>query len=517
LCASGPGFGQVSGGGTSPIDPQSFGYYQDALRFSDIGRGGTARFQGLAGSGSALGGDLSSSIINPAGLGFFNRSVISITPQFSFRDNNSSYLGSENVSFSNNFAIGQIGISIDLTKSDYEKGPFRGGSLAFSFNKRNDFNETVELVGENYSNSIVDYYVEQAQGIDVSNFYGNSQEVISPIGLGYDAFLFDIDINACPDPNEPCNQYERFYDFEPMRQREVLKTKGNQNEWNIAYGGNVMDKFYFGTKLGIATVNYTMERTYSELAIDQSTDALQNMTLNDRLEINGAGVNLGFGVIYRPLDVVRFGASIETPTYYNLEEKFEGSMTTQFNNFLFAEDPNDPDNNFYLNNQSSELLPGYFDYVLRTPLRVNFGTAIFAGKNGFITADVEYLDYRRSRVSFQSVLGDEGADNRSIKNIYDATFNYRIGGELRLNDFRFRGGYAYFGDPFQPNVNLIDQSRNRISGGFGMRLADFFWDLAVIHDWWNEGYTVYNLQSETSPAASINKALTSIALTGGIN
>ncbi|MEQ8560818.1 MAG: hypothetical protein RID18_04855, partial [Cytophagales bacterium] len=73
------------------IDPNSIGYYQDALRFSSTDRGGTARLQGLAGSGVALGGDLSSVIINPAGLGFYNRSVLSITPQISFRDNTASF------------------------------------------------------------------------------------------------------------------------------------------------------------------------------------------------------------------------------------------------------------------------------------------------------------------------------------------------------------------------------------------------------------------------------------------
>ena len=46
------------------IDPNSIGYYQDALRFSSTDRGGTARLQGLAGSDLNLGRTLISVIIN---------------------------------------------------------------------------------------------------------------------------------------------------------------------------------------------------------------------------------------------------------------------------------------------------------------------------------------------------------------------------------------------------------------------------------------------------------------------
>jgi hypothetical protein len=508
------GFSQAQQGSTqSAIDPNSFGYYQDALRFGSMDRGGSARIQGLAGSGVALGGDISSVIINPAGLGFFNKSEMSISPQMSFRNNSGQYQGSEISTFNNKFSVGQIGVSIDLTKSDYEKSDFKGGSLAFTYNKRNDFNVSQELVGDNYQSSIVDFYLESAQGTFSNNFYNNEGSVISPVGMAYDAFLFDIDIANCTDPN--CSQYERFYAFEPMRQREITRTWGNQNEWSVAYGGNYKDQLYFGFKGGIASANYRIERTYTENAINPGTDALQSMAVNDNLEINGVGFNMAFGLIYRPVDVIRFGLSLETPTYYSLRESYDGSLNANFNNFLFAEDVNDPANNFYLNNESSSLLPGNFDYNLRTPLRVNFGTSIFASKNGFISADVEYVDYSQSRISFQSPEGSAGADNRTISNLYNSAFNLRLGGEYRIDDFRIRGGYGNFGDPFKNNVNAVDQNRQRISGGFGMRLSDYYWDFAAVYDWWDEAYTPYTFEGGYTPSAVVSREITSFVLTGG--
>jgi hypothetical protein len=46
----------------------------DALRYSQLELGGTARFMSMAGAYSAVGGDASTLAYNPAGLGVFNKS-----------------------------------------------------------------------------------------------------------------------------------------------------------------------------------------------------------------------------------------------------------------------------------------------------------------------------------------------------------------------------------------------------------------------------------------------------------
>ena len=54
-----------------------YGYYNDISRFSHSFSGGSARIQGLGDAQTSLGGDISSISGNPAGLGFFNKSVLS--------------------------------------------------------------------------------------------------------------------------------------------------------------------------------------------------------------------------------------------------------------------------------------------------------------------------------------------------------------------------------------------------------------------------------------------------------
>ena len=75
------------------VNPNAFGYYQDALRFTQWGQYGSGRIHGLAGAGSTLGGDLSAAYLNPAGLGFYNRNQFTITPNISFNSYSTQYNG----------------------------------------------------------------------------------------------------------------------------------------------------------------------------------------------------------------------------------------------------------------------------------------------------------------------------------------------------------------------------------------------------------------------------------------
>ncbi|HSH66758.1 MAG TPA: hypothetical protein VLB84_13425, partial [Bacteroidia bacterium] len=45
----------------------------DAMRYSQLTFGGTARFNSMAGSMGALGGDISTLSFNPAGIGIFRK------------------------------------------------------------------------------------------------------------------------------------------------------------------------------------------------------------------------------------------------------------------------------------------------------------------------------------------------------------------------------------------------------------------------------------------------------------
>src|SRR5665647_1481853 len=81
----------------------------DALRYSQIFYGGTARFMSMGGAFTALGGDISSLSQNPAGLGVFRSSEITLTPQL-FHINTAASFNGLNSDFLYNFNLNQVGV-----------------------------------------------------------------------------------------------------------------------------------------------------------------------------------------------------------------------------------------------------------------------------------------------------------------------------------------------------------------------------------------------------------------------
>ena len=140
--------------------------------------------------------------------------------------------------------------------------------------------------------------------------------------------------------------------------------------------------------------------------------------------------------------------------------------------------------------------------------------AFFFQKNGFISADIEYVDYSNTNLSSNDF--PTTADNRTIEQLYTSVVNFRVGGEYRYDIFRFRGGFGYYGDP--DTTEIVDLSRTEFSLGAGVRLKNFFIDLGVVSSFANESsYSPYTFFDGTGPTANIETNNTNAVLTLGFN
>ena len=81
----------------------------DAVRYSNNQIQGTARFRAMGGAFGALGGDMSSVTINPAGSAIFNASHASVSGSFFNTNNDVSYFGSLNSASNSNVDVNQLG------------------------------------------------------------------------------------------------------------------------------------------------------------------------------------------------------------------------------------------------------------------------------------------------------------------------------------------------------------------------------------------------------------------------
>ena len=489
-------------------------YYFDALRFSQTYSGGTARTQALGGSSVALGAEMTSISGNPAGLGMYNRSEASITPGFTYSTNRTTVNGTS-LNRQNIYGhLDNIGIVINNTSD--EVGGWLGGSFGFSVNKINDFNGQYKYSTNNSQNSIVDYFIESANGIPAGNF-PSLEEATDITTLAYYTYL--IGPENVIDPTYPDDQY--FSDVTSfvrpsLNQEEIIETSGSQYQWSLSYGGNLHDVLYIGFGIGVVSLNYTAEKSFIESNFDYSADdptydPIYQVNLVEELNIKGTGFNGTFGMILRPVAFLRFGASITSPTMYQIEDNYSASLEADWNNFFYEDIVGGDTVLNYLQANTSLVSSRY---NMGTPFKATFGTAIFIGKLGFITADIEYLDYTNTWLNSEEFSMD--ADNDYIKNNFSEAVNVKVGAEIRLDALRLRAGYSLDQVPTTADLNY-KSSNQRISAGVGLHKENFFADFALINTQANNSYSPYLLADNSQPNVDLWTNNFSGLLTLGFN
>ncbi|HRP17774.1 MAG TPA: aromatic hydrocarbon degradation protein, partial [Ginsengibacter sp.] len=174
---------------------------------------------------------------------------------------------------------------------------------------------------------------------------------------------------------------------------------------------------------------------------------------------------------------------------------------------------------------SRDLNDGYMlrsRYNFSNPLRAILGGTYFLGigpdlsqQKGFITADVEYVNY--AQAGFHDAQGSQDYKDyykqlkEVIKSQYGSSVNLRLGGELKFNTFMVRLGGAYYGDPYLNE----DAHTLRLTGGIGYRNKGFFIDLSYSHASQKDVAYPYLLQDKPNHAAVLDNTGEYIGITFG--
>ena len=438
----------------------------DALRYSRVFYNGTARFQGLGGAFGAIGADFSSIATNPAGLGLYTSSEFTISPYFRMENSSSDFNMETNRDNNLNIGMEDLGLVFHLSGSDKSSSSFKGFNIGFGMNRQNDLNNRVFMEGINKKNSLLNQYV------DILN---NTPGGVTPQMIN-DQYPFDIALAY--------NNNLIFFDTVNHRymndarnggliQSKTVTTEGSINEYDFAFGANYNDRLYIGVTIGIPVIRYSENTQYREIKNDTAVHYFRSMTFNQQLETRGTGINFKIGLIYRPADWVRIGAAIHTPTYYgNMRDVWSSDMTGELD--------------FGTNSASSPL--GSFDYQLTTPFRAIGSVAFIIGKFGLISGEYEYVNYSQS--SFYASDASFSDVNTAIKNKYKSPVNVRFGTEWRIQKFRLRGGFGYYGSPYQSSNNTLEMYVASL--GWGYRAKHFFVDMTYQWTQTKEDYYFYD-------------------------
>ncbi len=464
----------------------------DALRWSYLNGQGTARAMGTGMAVGALGGDFSSLSINPAGIGGYWKSEFMVTPSIFNISTESSLNGGLNTQETDRqFNLSNLGIVFANTP---RRGKWKAVGLGFGLNKMNNFNQEFFFTGET-PGSIVDRFAGLAYGLtpdELDNFEA---------GLAYETgAIFDAEKDGI---------YETDFldqDQDAFSKRQLVKSSGHMNEMVISFGGNLDNNLLLGATLGIPFLKYESEKQYTESDPDDVIPTFNGLKFDEALITEGSGVNLKVGAIAKLGQQFRLGAAFHSPTYLSLTDRYTTDMAYDFIQSGSSEE-------FQSNSPEGE-----FEYAITTPWKAVGSAAAIFGKSGFVSADIEYIDYGAARYDF-TTNSDNIADreyqeevNQSIKDLYGGAINIKLGGELAYQGLRLRGGVQVLGSPF-----VDDHTSQKIfSIGGGIRGDRAFLDVAYTYHSEDQTYLPYAVEGAPSQIVSNDTRRTQLVFTVGL-
>ena len=466
----------------------------DAERVLGNDLNGTARFVGMGGAMSALGGDISVISSNPAGIGIFRSNDVSLSFGFNNTGTESMFNGTSMKEDKTRASFDQIGFV--YTYKIGNTTSLRYVNFGFNYHKSKNFNRLFSMGGQldglsqswqlaqEMSNAGVNSASDFDYILDAENPYmqfWNKYPVLGVLGATTGVVDFYDDNMLGWD-----GYSNNFYSQE--------KGGINQYDFNVAF--NIEDRVYIGATLGLYDLKYDRFTSYTEELNDDYGEDNGGYTLDNYYGLDGTGVDLKLGVIVRPLEdsPFRIGLAVHTPTWYELSESYDATLSSDI---LAWESPYSQTLSDYL---YSNLI---YDYRMVTPWKFNVSTGTTLGGLVAIGAEYEYADYSSSKL--EDIDGYELGDQPSVEEFLKGVHTFRVGMEARIApQFSIRAGYNYtsaaFADDAYSALALYRSStdfnntkaKNTLTFGLGYRGNVVYADLAYKYDAYKSDFYAFD-------------------------
>lgn len=303
---------------------------QDYSRLSERSIMGTARYVGMGGAMTAIGGDPSASLANPAGLGLYRRTEVMLTTDVMIDQTRQEYIrGFEQRVLP---MLPQASVVLCFPGRSIDETGVQFNSLMFSYNRVHTFNRS--------------FYAVQDNG-DAS--------------LGSLLRTADVmwDIDFCDEAKNRSNSF-------------ALRETGYVNEYAVDWGMNISNKWFVGAGLHVQSYLFSSEADFRE---DFSISGNQYYNKNRAsILVSGVGANLTAGLIYRPISWVRLGFSIHTPSLSTVTISTSGNLEAKKDTLGFSYAP--------------DTLYRYRDY--HQPLKTSISAACQFGAYGMFALQYDY-------------------------------------------------------------------------------------------------------------------------------
>lgn len=452
---------------------------------------GTARYVGMGGAMEALGADVSTIGSNPAGIGLFRRSQLSVSGGLLMQSNGKEYGDGKKT----NASFDQIGFVYTTRAS-------RGSNLNFGFNytkgKNFDFllNASGKLGNGSQNNQSYLKHVlgsENYGGFDVRKkddayigFASPQANFVSWTWNQLDYLYFKTLLPDATTAGKFNNYLADSYTFDKA-------STGYVGNYDFNISGSIQDQFYLGLTFGLKDVHYDSESRYNE----RLSNGVGDVSVLDIRRITGTGFDITAGIIVRPIasSPFRIGAYVKTPTWYDLTT----SNVTRI----------DRNTNTGGKNDWGEV-PNSYDYKLWTPWKFGLSLGHTVGNYLALGLTYEFEDHSTldSRINDGGYYNDyygtyyetSSADksmNKHTKQALKGVSTLKMGAEYKpTSNLALRLGYNYIspkynkdaqkdptivspGSAYSSSTDFVNwDSTNRFTFGIGYQINKFNVDLA---------------------------------------
>ncbi len=463
----------------------------DALLFSENEYEGTARTMAMGNAFTALGGDLGSIGLNPAGSAVAGYSQVTFTPGVTITGSKAQgvppsagsgdpYFQKQMRSSITNFNLPNVGATINFNTG--RKTGLKNFTLGFIANKTASYDEDMFAKGVNETTSFMGSMAYHAFGLLGADLGANDAYDFMPWKevIGYKTGMISS-IGQYDD--EYVGASQTYYDngdivlSGPLEQSFGKQVSGGKYDFLLNAGANISDFLYIGVNLGIASLDYSYTEYFREAALDMydfeiiydtgDVTYFKDMTYKYEYSARGTGYYGKIGVILTPGFGLRIGAAIQTPTINRIEEKWGEEGGTTFSNNKYS---------------GYEYSPyGESGYTMISPYRANLGVAYTLGQLGVVSADYEVCDYSTMKYQADAYNREHFEEvNEDIREFFKASHALRLGLEVKpISGFALRAGYGLTTNP-ETSEDAPSIKTQNLSFGLGYSSKkSFFADLAV--------------------------------------
>ncbi len=483
----------------------------DAMHYAQDNLNGTARFRAMGGAFGALGGDLSSLNVNPAGSAVFTNNQMTLTLSNFDTKNKSNYFGSTTSEKNNSFDLNQAG-AVFVFNNKNPNSNWKKISLGVNYENIKNFDNGFFSAGTNPNNSIGDYFLSYANnsnngapvpqefvntnpGESISDLYSflgsnlpNNQYpnlngfAAQQAFLGYQGFIID----AVDETNNNSPYISNVPTGGDYYQENSIYSTGYNGKLSFNAATSYNDKLYIGLNLNSHFTDFHKSSTFFEENNAPLTNdyTVTRLSFENDLYTYGTGFSFQLGAIAKVSDEIRLGLAYESSTWYKLNDELSQRL------FAVSSATNADDTNDVVNPQIVNI---YEPYKLQTPSKLTGSFAYVFGKSGLISVDYAIKDYSNTKFKPENYpyFNDLNSDMNSI---LDTTGELRIGAEYKIDALSLRAGYRYEQSPYKNSVTIGDLTG--YSAGLGYSFGSTKVDLAYSYAkrnsqqaFFNQGFT----------------------------